>query len=297
MYQSEVLGNGGIGAKVLKASKFNDKTLWTLEIKAPKFIDAEFEKHRMLSSNSSSSRAIPFKNLEDYYLPFDLRANQSGMQGYEKVADAIAEDFIWYMNMVRMNTEDVLNAYKDRVHKQHLNRYIEPWMYQTKVVTATEWDNFFKLRLAADVQPEMHELAKCMKLAMDIVTPYEVKLNEDYFHVPYVTDDLDFSNPTEVVYALKCSVARCARVSFTNRNRNTQKTIQDDFDLFDRLLSSGHMTPFEHQAKPMDIPYSDTFWKQEGATHIDVNGGVWSANFNGWAQYRKLVEAGLYLND
>jgi len=28
-------------------------------------IDAEFEKHRMLSSNSSSSRAIPFKNLEE----------------------------------------------------------------------------------------------------------------------------------------------------------------------------------------------------------------------------------------
>ena len=33
--------------------------LTTIQTKAPKFLDAEFEKHRMISSNSSSDRALP----------------------------------------------------------------------------------------------------------------------------------------------------------------------------------------------------------------------------------------------
>ena len=81
-YLSEVYGKGGIYAKVVAASIANDIPIYTLETKAPKFIDAEFEKHRMLSSNSSSSRAIPFKNLDEVYFPFDVRENQKGMQGY-----------------------------------------------------------------------------------------------------------------------------------------------------------------------------------------------------------------------
>lgn len=40
------------------------------------------------------------------------------------------------------------------LHKQIANRLLEPFMWAEVVVTATEWDNFFKLRLAHDSQPE-----------------------------------------------------------------------------------------------------------------------------------------------
>ena len=89
MYKSEIFGKGEIYAKVVADSVANGIRLTTLQIKAPKFIDAEFEKHRMLSSNSSSDRAIPFTKLADrpYFLPLDVRLNQSGMQGIEVMSD------------------------------------------------------------------------------------------------------------------------------------------------------------------------------------------------------------------
>ena len=50
-------------------------------------------------------------------------------------------------------------------HKQTVNRLLEPFSHINVVVTATEWDNFFGLRLHKDAQPEMRELAIKMWLA------------------------------------------------------------------------------------------------------------------------------------
>ena len=300
-YLSEVYGQGGIYAKCVAASVANGIPIYTLETKAPKFIDAEFEKHRMLSSNSSSSRAIPFKYLEEVYIPFDIRKNQKGMQGYDKADQSVVEDFIWYTNMHKVSIEARLAYFKDDIHKQHLNRYMEPWTFQKKVVTATEWDNFFNLRLAPDAQPEMQELAKCMKSAIDQAEP--IVLAPGQWHLPYVEHEGTlvmscYPNAQDLLKdMLKCSAARCARVSYNNHD-NSNPSVEKDLALADLLLSSKHLTPFEHQATAMDYYNIENSWCMSdaenftwtnGITHMDREGNFWSGNFRGWIQNRQLV--------
>lgn len=291
MYLSEVKGKGGIEAKVVAASVANGVELWTIETKAPKFIDAELRTHRMLSQNSSSSRAIPFKPLEDIYIPFDLRKNQKGMQGYEKADEEEAEDFVsttlcYYNGMAR----DLYRDHKDHIHKQHLNRYIEPWMFQKKIITGTEWVNFFKLRLAPEAQPEIQELARCMKEAMlqarlSSKAPAPIEMAEGAWHLPYIRLE-EFELPLEELR--KLSVARCARVSYMNHDK-TDPVVEKDLDLYDMLLSSGHMSPFEHQATPMELDRWSDWRNIRGVTHISQGGSLWSGNFREWIQNRQLV--------
>lgn len=293
-YLSEVYGKGGIYAKCVCASVANGVPIYTLETKAPKFIDAEFEKHRMLSSNSSSSRAIPFKGLDDIYIPFDIRKNQKGMQGYKEITGEHKEYVTFYLQrLYRIVFDDLKQTVETfDVHKQHLNRYLEPFMFQKKVVTATEWDNFFKLRLAPDAQPEIQELARCMKEAINKVEPTE--LSPGQWHLPYVNRDDEWDYIEDYnLYGKQCSAARCARVSYLNMD-NSSPSIEKDLALYDRLLSSGHLTPFEHQASPMkNINMSNGCIESKipkGVTHMDFNNyDFWSGNFRSWLQYRQLV--------
>lgn len=295
MYISEVYGRGGIYAKVVEASEANSVKLWTIETRAPKFIDAEFSKHRMLSSNSSSSRAMPFVDQEKY-LPFDLRAKQSGMQGYEYVPYDIGENFKTLVSDIGTMIFEDLSEYESHIHKQHLNRYLEPWAFQKKVVTGTEWDNFFKLRLAKDAQPEVQELARCIKEAMSKVN-YIRHLLPGQWHLPYIQNGEIFpvekADASSFEAVKKCSVARCARVSFMNHD-STNPSVKKDLKLFDFLLKSKHLTPFEHQLTPMrglDYPDSSDPNKWEpGVSHLDKHYQLWSGNMKGWIQYRKLIE-------
>jgi hypothetical protein len=56
---------------------------------------------------------------------------------------------------------------------------------------------------------------------------------------------------------------------------------------------SGNCTPFEHQAKPMEVTTTDSCMNWEkGVTHVTRNGTLMSGNFKGYIQYRQLVEQG-----
>lgn len=294
-YLSEVYGKGGIYAKCVAASVANSVPIYTLETKAPKYLDGECEKHRMLSKNSSSSRAIPFKRLDDIYYPFDIRKNQKGMQGYEQVDDGDADHFMTALyNIYQKTVTNMELCSQLGIHKQHLNRYMEPFMFQKKVWTGTEWDNFFRLRLAPDADPAIQELARCMKEAIIHATCTELKPGQ--WHLPYVNRDDEWDYIEDYnLYGKQCSVARCARVSYLNMD-NSFPDIEKDLALYDKLLSSGHLTPFEHQASPMlfEACYSmqDDEYREDwepGITHQSRDGYYWSGNFKAWTQYRQLV--------
>lgn len=254
------------------------------------FVVHNCEKHRMLSSNSSSSRAIPFSRLveEATFLPFDIRANGKGMQNVQSISEEERNSFSCDIIQLRDDAIGLMELHEPFVHKQHINRYMEPWSWQKKIVTGTEWSNFFHLRLAEGAQPEIQELARCMKAAMEQITPKE--LNPGDWHLPYVTEKLDEDT------ALKCSVARCARVSYMTHD-NVAPSAEKDIDLYNMLLESEHMSPFEHQAVPMDVQqlnsaswnYTRAFW-EPGITHMDFSGRFWSGNFRGFIQYRQLVD-------
>lgn len=266
--------------------------LTTIQTKAPKFLDAEFEKHRMISSNSSSDRAIPLLKMLDsgYYLPDDIRLNQPGMQGDLLLSEDDKELFWNDLNNMYERTSWILKKW-DKVHKQHLNRYLMGFSWQHKVCTATEWDNFFMLRLDSAADPAMYQLAKCMKEAMDASTPKLLQPEE--WHVPYLLEhgqDGDNWFPNTTGTNIKCSVARCARVSYNNHD-DTEPSVAKDLALYDKLLKSKHMSPFEHQARPMEArSWVEKFKWEKGITHMDRKSLFWSANFRGWIQNRKLID-------
>lgn len=295
-----------ITAKVIADSTANFIRITSITIKAPMFLDAEFEKHRRLSnvsSNSSSNRAIPFVKMLDqgYFLPADIRLNQPGMQGDLLLDEDSKEQFWNTLRDVYGYTADKLKQW-DKVHKQHLNRYLSGFYWQNKICTATEWDNFWNLRVHPDADPAMYEVAKCMKEAMDSSIPVELKPGE--WHLPYV--DKEVETPSKSRFdRLKCSVARCARLSYDNHD-GTFSSIENDLDLFGALVirpytnKKGkvftkddpiHASPTEHQATPMKytLGYDATAFEEPGVTHIDRDGYTWSGNFRGWIQYRQLL--------
>jgi thymidylate synthase ThyX len=162
------------------------------------------------------------------------------------------------------------------VHKQHVNRLLEPFTWQMKVITATEWSNFFNLRIAPGAQPEIFELAKLIRDAIDGAEP--VDRSDGSWHLPFVLDEerVDLSEAD----TLRVSAARCARISYA-RHGTDSIDVGKDLELADMLYEEKHHSPFEHQARKLGCTeYS----------HIDKYFGYWSGNFRGWLQHRKVIE-------
>lgn len=246
----------------------NRITTWIL--KFPRFILAEFNTHRMLSRNSSSSRAIPIERIikniqDDPALPEFWGKNQKGMQASVELSEEDKEKakIEWIFARDRA-IESAKLLHRHGAHKQIVNRLLEPWMHQTVLCTATEWENFFALRAHKDAQPEFKVLAHKMLEIYNESTPKQLNVGE--WHIPFgdqYLDDISIEN------ALKICTARAARVSYNNFEGNID--FNKDYELHDNLLASGHLSPFEHCAKAL-------------AYQMKVG------NFVGWQQYRKTFQ-------
>jgi hypothetical protein len=159
------------------------------------------------------------------------------------------------------------------VHKQFSNRILEPFTHITVVASATEWDNFFALRCHKDAQPEFQALAKAMYKVRETSKPEQLVENE--WHLPFITqsekNQFGYSTITHAVL-VKCSVARCARVSYLNHD-GSNPDIQKDLELHDKLVRNFpmHASPAEHQAWAVSDPNER------------------SGNFRGFRQYRKSL--------
>lgn len=296
-YKSEVYGKGGIYAKVVEDSIANGIRLSTIETASPFNIDAESEKHRAISKNSSSGRAIPISVttqivLDEPYFPMDVRLNQSGMQGFVRAEGEDLEVFLTDVAKLRDAVVDFVLKHK-HIHKQHLNDYLKPFLLQKKVWTATDFDHFFHLRLHPAAKPEMVELARCMKQALNESTPKKLLPGE--WHTPHALEGLTGED------ACKSSVAGCARVSYDNL-ASTKRTLEGDVELFNQLVTRPytdkrgnvlseddpiHGSCAEHQAMPMG--WFDHYYWPKGVTHTDRYGSYWSGNFKSWIQYRQLL--------
>lgn len=284
-----------ITAKVVADSVFvrdgEPQRLTTLELYYPRFIHAEFMTHRMFSRNASSSRAIPvdtiIANVErDMAMPVHWGKNQKGMQARTEIdADEIelAKDAWREAGFNAIQYAKVLN--RMGLHKQIVNRVLEPWSHIRVIVTATDWENFFELRLHHDAQPEIQALAKAMAEAMNGSTPRQIGYGG--WHLPYVDAEAITAASAHVMSAapftgladhhaaslnvlLAVSAARCARVSYRLHDGRIP-SLEDDLRLAKSLAEDGHMSPFEHQATPCHC----------GHRH---------ANFLGWAQQRVMME-------
>ena len=248
--------------------------LTTFELKYTRFILAEFNTHRVFSRNSASSRAIPVKKMikdviDDPVIPVFWGKNQAGMQAKEELFGfkLKAAQFLW--KIARYPACGI--AYfmtKIGLHKQIANRIIEPWMWTKTIVTATEWDNFFELRMHEDAQPEIYVLATRMYGEYINSKPTLVDYGE--WHLPYLIFEERQQLPKDVL--IKISAARCARVSYLTHCGN-KPDIKKDIILYNDLVGAVpiHGSPTEHQATPND---NNEFDK----------------NFRGWHQHRADIE-------
>lgn len=264
--------------------------LTTMELCYQRFIHSEVMTHRMFSRNAASSRAIPVQKMLEQVqaepaMPVHWGKNQPGMQAGEEILPSVGKD-LWkiYAKQASDNAEELEEI---GYHKQVVNRLLEPFQWIKVIVTATEWENFFKLRLHKDAQPEIALLASKMRVNMDESTPVQLKAGE--WHLPYVEFPGARCKELTLEKALKCSAARCARVSYLNHDNSTPD-INKDIALADKLLEAGHMSPFEHQGKPMGantMPFY-TRW-EDGVTHLDRDGQLWSGNLRGFVQWRQML--------
>jgi hypothetical protein len=255
--------------------------LTTIEYTAHRFILAEINTHRIISKNARSSRAVPTKNLieEVRYapaLPVEWGSNRPGMQAGSPISveDAEQAELEWKkaaaqaaLTAARLNN---LN-----VHKQVVNRVLEPFMWVHGVMSSTSWSNLFDLRAHEDAQPEFRVLATKIQDALAASTPKP--LHPGQWHLPYVTDDeREFAIGAGLDLVLKLSVARCARVSYAPFDGVA--SWEKEIARAEKVRASGHWSPFEHQATPDET--NDSQWKRPELHR----------NFSGWVQYRATVD-------
>lgn len=355
----------------------------------PRMIHGELMTHRVFSRNSASSRAIPFKKMmemveKDPFIPIAWQKDHKGMQGteYFTKSDLAAEEFkeeipdtvIEHLTQVWLTARD--NAVRDAKYaneigltKQLCNRLLEPFMWHTVLVTATEFDNFFELRcpkyqtpVSRSVEPQkswkdltevhsnpenlerleanknnwifkmQHSLSAAeihiQALAEAMWDEYNQskpkQLNAGEWHIPF-GDTFDENELTKILnriypiqpaslnwqinqindLKIKIATARCARLSYMTFEGKID--YEKDIALHDQLLSSHHMSPFEHCAKCMTETEYYSFYKGEYPTGND--GDIfnyetypklyeqyegehgWCNNFRGFIQYRYLVES------
>lgn len=293
-----------ITAKCIAASiNDDDQTIYTLQLRYPRIIHADFMTHRVFSRNASSSRAIPVQSIlvrdADMFVP-NFRNNQPGMSAggalspeNQARAAAIWQDAANYCIEAakKLSNKDDLN-----VHKQWANRMLEWFGYIDVLVSATAWTNFDVLRDHGMAQDEIQLLSRVMKAARRIAPE---RLREDQWHLPYITAwdrietktawkdlraDIDACVPDTDAFGaelswpdfllLIASAARCCRLSYSKLD-GTPTTFKDDIGRFKKLVPSNdpvHASPLEHQAMPL-AGYDPKF----------------QGNFRGFAQFRQFV--------
>lgn len=272
-------------------SKGNRLTTYILEY--PRFVHAELMTHRMFSKNAASSRAIPVEKMiqqiiDNPAMPVWWGKNQSGMQAKEELDNTTPKHDVWigdankiyspkkitdleYAKSMWLNARDsaieyVTSMNKLGLHKQIANRILEPWFNIRIILSGTEFQNFFALRVHPDAQPEIQELARQMLELYNASNPKVLKQGE--WHIPFGEniDDKKAQEAYQNVYPdygwhgnanlmeakVKIAIARCARVSYFNYEGKDDYAA--DIKLCDRLFGNvpRHLSPTEHVAEAQD---------------------------------------------
>lgn len=286
------------------------KRITTFVVTFPRIVLAEFNTHRMLSRNSASSRAIPYKKMlksvmENPFIPIKWMKEHSGMQGTEYFSGFKVWLFIKMWLLARTSAVIMSKTLSWMgLTKQICNRLLEPFMWHTVIVTGTEWENFFALRAHEAAEIHIQELAHLMLIEYNNSIPKVLMPGE--YHIPFgdkidveklielglIENNKELSH-NEIVKAtndlsLKIATARCARVSYTVVGEESKPdNYINDIKLHDRLFASGHMSPFEHCA----ISMTKKEFKSGSYNDDDGEEGTygWSGNFRGFTQYRKIL--------
>lgn len=283
-------------------SAHTNQRITSFELQYPRFIHAELMTHRQFSRNSASSRAIPIDKMIELVQtntaePIHWGSNKSGMQAGDEITNTTSAINAW----TDARNDAIKHAKRLQelgLHKQIVNRVLEPFQTIKVLVTATNFDNFFNLRCHKDAQPEIKQLADLMYQAMQESTPETLYAGE--WHTPYVhhsrhgvDDSLEYYtwgadgniNYLTSDEAIKVSCSCAAQVSYRKNDTSIEKALS----IYDKLVNSEpvHASAFEHCATPID----NTRKAHEGITHWSKGAMIpYSGNFTNWVQYRQLIK-------
>lgn len=303
-------GNPLVGKPILVDSiKYTGKqTVYDLSVSSEQhnFVANGIVIHNCFSRNASSSRAIPIDKMIEQVqynpaIPVHWGANQSGMQAKNEQANINECTDAW----LSARRDAVYNARKLQelgLHKQIVNRVLEPFQMMKTLVTATSFDNFFNLRCHRDAQPEIKELADKMYQAMQESEPEVLQAGE--WHTPYVQHerirgDLIYIIDGKIASndeAIKVSCSCSAQVSYRKNDTSIEKALA----IYDKLVNSEpvHASAFEHCATPIDVEKEFNGGLSDEVSH-GITGIIFgnnnqgntmiSGNFTNWVQYRQLI--------
>lgn len=232
-----------------------------MRLRLPRFVLPELLTHRKFSRNAGSSRAISIKRRiemveQNPVFPLEWGLNQKGMSASEVLdqESTIDANCAW-KDAANYAVACARQLDKLGVHKQVVNRLLEPFSWVDVIVSSTEWNNFFMLRCSPKAQPEIHKIADMMAMALVGSTPTRVNWGD--WHIPLADDKA-------------VAVGRLARVSYEAGS----KTDEEERELATQLALDGHWSPFEHVAQArFDDPRAT------------------SRNFDpGWVQWRAMID-------
>lgn len=276
-------------------SAHTGQRITTMELVYPRFIHSELMTHRQFSRNASSSRAIPINKMIEQVqnnpaIPIHWGLNQSGMQAKDEQAE-VAYCLNAWIEAKNRAIESAKELKELGLHKQIVNRVLEPFQMMKTLVTATSFDNFFNLRCHKDAQPEIKELADMMYQALKDSVPEVLQAGQ--WHLPYIKTVIGESNQihyfvndelVDLDTAIKISCSCSAQVSYRRNDTSIEKALV----IYDKLVNSEpvHASAFEHCATPIDDGRFDI---DDGITHHTIDGVPCSGNFTNWVQYRQLI--------
>lgn len=293
--------------------------LTTFQLRYWRPIHSELMTHRVFSRNAGSSRARPSMAIIDQvhdepWGPIHWGSNKPGMQAGAELTDMTLQLAKADWEKAARNAANVARDMLEKgLHKQVVNRILEPFTYIDVLVTATDWANWFALRDHPAAQPEIQELARLMKHEYQQSIPEQIQVGQ--WHLPYITEDdwkaverycqigritRDMPSYQEKLRViLKISTARCARVSYKAFDGKVAP-IEKDIELYEQLLESQpvHASPAEHQATPdhmttfiisrpeptHEYPLGMENIEKEDWISPDMHG-----NLRGWMQHRKFI--------
>jgi hypothetical protein len=256
----------------------------------------------MFSKNAASSRAIPIEKMIDQIqenpaMPTHWGKNQAGMSANEELdnwqqkerEDGLIRTDMGQAKNIWIDARDSSIKFVQQLndiglHKQIANRILEPWFHIRIILSGTDFENFFALRVHKDAHPDLQKLAGLMLDQYNASEPTSIKAGG--WHIPF-GDKIDeeklmlainnmnidyhwaLGNTNLVIekYKEKIAIARCARISYLNYEGKDD--YEADIKLCDRLFKNTpkHLSPTEHVAE-----------SQDNNERI--------GNFCGWKQYR-----------
>lgn len=252
-----------ISAKIVADSvgETSKARITTFELVMPKCLIAQFNKHTLIRNSAESSRARPTQQIleqiqMDPYLPSQWHYRKRGMQPADPMSTGDAGKMSSLEAALRRNVLEIVQEMeKLKASKEDINRYLEPWMYATVVATATDWDNYWKLRLGEDAQGAHRQLAGLMYAAYNSSVPitripvcgFHPTPGSCSFpwHLPYVTEEE--RNTINPILLPQLSAARCGRASYGRAGE--AKTLEEDVERCQSFVRDGHWTPLEGPAR------------------------------------------------